>query len=221
MSLALWLAVLLSCSHGAGAPDSGRPRDSPTPALLRPIPVAVLAPADVTPSLLKRIFAEADAIFAPAGIIFLWHRVAPNEAAPSGQLDVTIEDGRRIAPQGKTPLGWITFTGDDPEPSIHLSRASAEDLLELRPDGADAPVATREMMLGRALGRALSHELGHYLLKSKGHTTDGLMRAVWPSGEFFATGGRFKLSRGERQAVTWCAPEAPFTGGFRQATEGR
>jgi hypothetical protein len=178
---------------------------------LRRIPVAVLAPADITPSLLTRIYAEADAIFAPAGIIFLWHRVAPNEAAPSGQLDVTIEDRRRDAPQGETALGWITFTGDEPEPSIHLSRASAEDLLELRPDSTDTRVAAREVMLGRALGRALSHELGHYLLKSKGHTPDGLMRAVWPSGDFFATGGRFKLSRGERQVVTWCAQEAPFT----------
>jgi hypothetical protein len=212
MSLALCLAVLLSCSHGAGALDRGRPRDSSTPAQLRPIPVAVLAPADITPSLLTRIWAEADAIFAPAGIVFLWHRVAPNEAAPSGQLDVMIEDRRRDAPQGETALGWITFTGDEPEPSIHLSRASAEDLLELRPDSTTA-VATREMMLGRALGRALSHELGHYLLKSKGHTSDGLMRAVWPSGDFFATGGRFKLSRGERQAMTWCALEAPFTKG--------
>jgi hypothetical protein len=214
MSLALCLAVLLSCSHGVGAIDSGRPRDSSTPAPLRPIPVAVLAPADVTPSLLTRIWAEADAIFAPAGIIFLWHRVAPNEAAPSGQLDVTIEDRRRDAPQGETALGWITFTGDEPEPSIHLSRVSAEDLLELRSESTDTRLATHEMMLGRALGRALSHELGHYLLKSKGHTTDGLMRAVWPTGDFFATGGRFKLSRGERQVVAWCAPEATFTKGL-------
>ena len=32
------------------------------------------------------------------------------------------------------------------------------------------PLAQREMLLARAMGRALAHELGHYLLASKIHT---------------------------------------------------
>jgi len=38
-----------------------------------------------------------------------------------------------------------------------------------------------ERLIGPASGRAFSHELGHYILKSNGHTSQGLMRAAWPS----------------------------------------
>src|SRR5206468_11336217 len=58
-------------------------------------------------------------------------------------------------------LGWITFPADGPDPSIHLSRTSAEDLL-LRTAGlSDTTIVTHEMSIGPALGRALSHELCH------------------------------------------------------------
>jgi hypothetical protein len=42
------------------------------------------------------------------------------------------------------------------------------------------------MFLGRAMGRALAHELGHYLTASKAHAKKGLMRATRTASEFFA-----------------------------------
>jgi hypothetical protein len=99
-------------------------------------------------------------------------------------------------------LGWITFTADGPEPAIHLSRASAEDLLLRTPGLDDTTIAAREKLVGRALGRALSHEIGHYLLKSKGHTLRGLMRAIWPSNEFFDVNRNgFELTAKESQTA--------------------
>ena len=47
------------------------------------------------------------------------------------------------------------------------------------------PIAQQHTMLGRAMGRALAHELGHYLLASKVHTRQGLMKAVLTAVELF------------------------------------
>lgn len=39
------------------------------------------------------------------------------------------------------------------------------------------PTILRQVVLGRVLGRALAHEIGHFLLRSRGHSQIGLMRA--------------------------------------------
>ena len=39
------------------------------------------------------------------------------------------------------------------------------------------PTILRHVVLGRVLGRALAHEIGHFLLRSRGHSQIGLMRA--------------------------------------------
>ena len=99
-------------------------------------------------------------------------------------------------------LGWLTFTNDSPDRAIHLSRASAEGLLGRTPGVLDTTVASHEILLGRALGRALAHEFGHYLLRPKAHGTGGLMRAAWTSEEFFAFNGKgFELTPQQRAAV--------------------
>jgi hypothetical protein len=47
--------------------------------------------------------------------------------------------------------------------------------------GGGAPRLRLEM--GRLLGRSLAHELGHYLLGTKGHTEMGLMRAHYDASD--------------------------------------
>jgi hypothetical protein len=177
---------------------------------VQPIPVDVIAPPDVTDSLVRRICTEADMIWAPAGVTFEWHRVVATTSP--WRLHVTIEDRRKAADDWSAALGWVTVRGERVEPSIYLSRASVEDLL-LRTAGHNhAPLETHDVLVGRALGRALSHELGHYLLKVKGHTAHGLMRATWPSDEFFAINrSGFELSSEERDAAVQIVPlkEAP------------
>jgi hypothetical protein len=46
------------------------------------------------------------------------------------------------------------------------------------------PTAMREQRLGVVLGRAVSHEIGHYLLQTNTHATRGLMRARIDAREF-------------------------------------
>jgi hypothetical protein len=154
-------------------------------ASVTPIAVAVVAPRDVTDSLVNRICAEAEAIWAPAGIALEWNRDASKDEARRLVIEVTIDD--RPAPVGRDgALGWLTFTRDRPDRFIHLSRVSAEDLLRSKPSPNDPTITSHEAAIGRALGRALAHELGHYVLRSKVHSRRGLMRAVWTSDQSFA-----------------------------------
>jgi hypothetical protein len=153
-------------------------------ASVRPIEVAVVAPRDVTDSMVQSICTEAEAIWASAGMALAWTRDASKGEMHRLAIEVTVDD--RQAPVGRDgALGWLTFTGDQPDRVIHLSRASAEGLLRDSPGLIDATISSHEAFIARALGRALAHELGHYLLRSKAHTPHGLMRAAWTSNQTF------------------------------------
>ena len=166
------------------------------------IPLGVLAPGDVTESLLIQVFDEANAIWGPAGIVLDWHRITSKEADADGRVTVEIEDDRRDFGGRRRALGSIPFTAKGPAPSIHLSLSAAEAMIRETPVVIDATIGMHETLMGRALGRALSHELGHYLLKSKGHTRQGLMRATWPSAELLSIDRRgFELTAEERAAA--------------------
>jgi hypothetical protein len=171
------------------------------------VPIAVFAPRDVTDSLVHGICAEASGIWESAGIAFACHRVDSEAEPDDWPLDVTIDDRRASAEPGGA-LGWITFTANRPDHSIYLSRACADDLVRTTPGLYDKTVAAHEILIGRALGRALAHELGHYLLQSKAHTSRGLMRSVWNSVDSFAVSrAGFELTAEQRAAVfgyfTW------------------
>jgi hypothetical protein len=150
-----------------------------------PVAVAVVAPRDVTDSMVRSICAEAEAIWAPAGIVFEWTRDGAKDDAHRLKIEVTVDD--RHAPVGRDgALGWLRFTDDHPDRAIHLSRAAAEGLLRDSPGLTDGTITSHEAFISRALGRALAHEFGHYILRSKAHTPRGLMRAAWTSSQTFA-----------------------------------
>jgi hypothetical protein len=170
---------------------------APRQAAVVRIPVGVVAPTSVSDSLVNRVCAEADAIWRPQGIAFVCHRVDAHDKA-SDWLDVTIDD-LRADREPEHALGWITFINGVPERSIHLSQACVERLLDGEPGLRGITITPHEILVGRALGRALAHELGHYLLQSDVHTPHGLMRAAWTAEESFDVGrGGFTLTPNER-----------------------
>jgi hypothetical protein len=196
------IVTLLLMSSGAAGSDTSRKPAALDGGPLISIPVDVFAPPEMKESAVDRICAETDAIWRPAGITFTWHRRASTEALDASRLHVTI-DHQRLSPTDEhTTLGWIMFTGGEAEPSIHVSIAGAEDLL-LGANSFDNTVTVRhDMLIDRALGRALSHELGHYLLGSKTHTPRGLMRASWPPRQVFGEERRgFELSAEQRSVA--------------------
>jgi len=94
-------------------------------------------------------------------------------------LPVAINDRLSATGGGLSPLGWILFIAPDaPEPIIHLSRGNALNLMAITLGIREMPLVLQDSLIGRALGRALAHEIGHYLFGSTAHTPQGLMQGV-------------------------------------------
>ena len=204
------VALFASTTLDAAAPAA------PSAALPSMI-VNVTTADDVSPQLAARVLAEADAIGRPSGVTFVWRRAAArvvpyaqvSETGPylPNTLRLTIGGNRGTGRPGGMPLGWIVF--DDvalPEQEIFLSHANAlamiDDARGVVGIVSQMPIAQRDTLLGRAMGRALAHELGHYLLASKVHTGRGLMKAVLTAVELFmpdASG--FRVEPAQRGAI--------------------
>ena len=198
MQIATSVAVALFASTALAA---GAPAPAPSPAIPSML-VNVTATAEASPVLVARILAEADAIWRPSGITFLWQRAARvvvpySRASETGPyvprtLRLVIGDQRGPARDGGAVLGWIQFDDEGaPEQEIYLSHRNALQMLaesrEFVGNVEQITIAEREMLLARAMGRALAHELGHYLLASKVHTEQGLMKAILTAAELFST----------------------------------
>jgi hypothetical protein len=197
IATSLATAALLSASALAARP------------LVSSMRADVTVAPDIPPSLVTRVLEETSAIWAMAGVFVVWNRQTATvneadygQAAVTGRgpvalswpprLRVTIGDWRGITaadPHVKA-LGWIVFEAGAPQQEIYLSHANAVALFEGSPGmvgrTAAMTLAERETLLGRAMGRALAHEVGHYLLGSKAHTARGLMRAKITAAELFA-----------------------------------
>jgi hypothetical protein len=174
--------------------------------------------ADLSPTLVTRLLAEADAIWRSSGVTFVWRRAvrvvgrsaSVSETGPyvANTLRVTIGASRGVARDASLPLGWIVF--DDataPEQEIYLSHANAVTLMEQARGVigivAQMPISQRETLLARAMGRSLAHELGHYLLASKLHTPRGLMKATLTAVELFMPDASpFRIDPAQRGVVT-------------------
>jgi hypothetical protein len=134
--------------------------------------------------------------------------VTPAHSALLAGLRVTVgvERGNPEKDAHVLPLGWIVFEAGSPLQEIHLSFANAADLLTAS-DLVVGRIATltikeRYVLLGRAMGRALAHEIGHYLLASKTHSPTGLMQARRNAAELFSSSRRgFRVEAEQRQLI--------------------
>jgi hypothetical protein len=188
--------------------------ESPATISAPPITVTVTA-SGVSPSLLRNVFEEAEAIWQSSGVSFAW-RTADRDLRPCTtdgppplplSLRVTFGDAPGAAKGGQLPLGWIVF--DDvttPEQEIYVSYGNAIRFLKSARGVVglldQMTQVQKETLLGRAMGRALAHELGHYLLASKIHTSRGLMKATRTAFEFFTPDrGGFAIEAGQTQVL--------------------
>jgi hypothetical protein len=82
---------------------------------------------------------------------------------------------------GPTVLGTTLFVEGHAMGNIRLSLAAAEELADtgdMTPPIRSRPPVDRDGILIRVLGVALAHELGHYLLDTPHHASEGLLQAV-------------------------------------------
>jgi hypothetical protein len=165
---------------------------------------------------------EASRIWARAGITFDWARPAPTRASRPDEVLVAVRDrlaarpGPDLRAGRRHALGRVFRLSPDRASRLielalpAVARAVLGERLFGRPI-RELPDGSRELAVGRALGRVLAHEIGHWLF-GREHTPDGLMRAsirhadlvgpiapalpdAWPS-----------LARGQLQARRACAP---------------
>jgi hypothetical protein len=184
----------------------------PATPMLPPMIVTVATASDVPASLVTMMLEETDAIWRRAGFTFIWQRVsldaAPLDASPRPvSLRVVVGRNQRPSGDGRMPLGWIVF--DDvstPEQEVYVSYTSAERFLATAGSAVgpvhSMPRLQRETLMARSMGRVLAHEIGHYLLASKVHTVQGLMKAVQTAVELFSPDrSRFIVEPSQMTAV--------------------
>jgi hypothetical protein len=152
-------------------------------ALLLQVTLALPSSHPFSPLTLQTAVAEAN---------FLWaeHGVAIDVAAPGVPSDtrevvtVVVRETLQSSATGwRRPLGAITF---DPHgtaaPVIAVFMADILCFIShARVRGTSErqwPRTMRDQVIGRVLGRVLAHEVGHYLLRSPGHSSAGLMKSL-------------------------------------------
>ena len=150
-----------------------------------------LVPSKEINDVLEPVQREVEELWRPYGVDIIWEE-AWNEvdSRPKPELfvffvDRELERGRG----GATPVAWILFTEGTPRQIVNVSVSAARRLMNTttwhneRPI-QQAPQNAQERLLGRMIGRALAHEIGHYLLSSAKHAETGLMKPMISPAEF-------------------------------------
>jgi hypothetical protein len=146
--------------------------------------IAVVTTAAIASALVQRMTDEADAVWNPGGITFVWQRAEADH--PAADVLVIVDDVFRPPTTSLPALGWTEMRPSHlPMKYLHLSYTNIVAMLG---DTKHMPPSQRDTYLGRALGRVLAHELGHYLLASNSHARNGLMRASLSPATLFGPG---------------------------------
>ena len=228
IAMSLAIAALLSApAHSSGPLEPAPP----------PVIVTVAVASTVSPSLVTRVLAEAGDIWRAAGFSLVWDRpfsegavsltarVSSVGVAIPSRLRVVIDADRGAQTNDASlkTLGWIIFEAGSPLQEIYLSYANAVSLFESSQGVvvgriSTMTVAERELLIGRVMGRALAHEIGHYLLASKAHTPKGLMQAKRGAAELFAPPRKgFQLEAEQRQIIAARLNTTPAVARVRQS----
>lgn len=162
--------------------------------------VTAVLPADsLRPAEAKAVMAEVSRIWRPYGVEVDWTRSNPQ--APTGaRLVVLVRVVERIDTPGvpvAMPLGAVVRVNGRMRRVIYVSRPAIDELIQ--PARRDLHAAMRELVFGRLAGRVIAHELGHLLLDSAAHSTEGLMRARFLRSDVMGGGrGAYALTPTER-----------------------
>ncbi len=156
---------------------------------------------------------EAGLVWAEYGVDI--HTSNARDAGRDGAIRLAVVRAeRKDRSMSSDALGSIQFFDDVPEPTIVMYPNTAATLVpSLMLPGQDNhqwPGLDRDLTLGRVLGRALAHEVGHFLLRSRDHSAVGLMRARQPVSDLLAPDRRhFVLSAGELTRLLSATPSVP------------
>jgi hypothetical protein len=127
------------------------------------------------------VMREVRDIWKSEGVEIAWEVFAPS--ARGLRVLVVSGSGASAEREGHHwPVAELLRDGHG-EPLAVASVAAARRVLEAA--GVDGePAAMGKNRLGIVLGRAVAHEIGHYLLNTRGHARHGLMRARIDARDF-------------------------------------
>lgn len=141
---------------------------------------------------------EVSAIWAQYGVEIVWEsRWIPGKPMPDLFVQFVEIALKSKNMNGAPAVAWIPFANGVPMPYVRVSKPHAIGLLRTRSWFDDRPLShqtedLQNQALGRIIGRAVAHEIGHFLLASQTHASVGLMRAaldpermVNPGTEYF------------------------------------
>jgi hypothetical protein len=146
----------------------------------------------------EELMREAPVPWREAGVEVRW---AIDEGAATGgpeDLYVIVTRDVDAGPRGAgrplaRPLASILFVDGQPTTQVQAYVAEVERLAAtVRVDDKpwlEHPRFLRERLIGRVLGRAVAHEVGHYLFASASHAPGGLMRARHPIERLLTSSG--------------------------------
>jgi hypothetical protein len=154
-----------------------------------------IVPGAMEPVVVNRARAEVDVIWNRYQIDVVWEPPETSDQTLT-HLWVQFVDGRPPSArrEGSVAIAWLKFDNGAPTRRILVSKLAAAALLATkswaggRRPLSDGPISLQNAALGRIVGRALAHEIGHYLLASPEHADRGLMRAVIPTEELVSQG---------------------------------
>jgi len=154
------------------------------------LPIVIVVTVSVThsiapPAIVTRALAETSAIWRTAGVAVYDDTT---DVVPDARLIVEFGDAVRPTGDDDVSLAWIDLDGGEPTTHIHVSVASAMRVARETPFLHDnfrfVPGAVDDVV-GRGLGRALAHEIGHFLYRSRQHDPDGVMATHRRATEMF------------------------------------
>jgi hypothetical protein len=143
------------------------------------------------------LMAEADSIWKLGHVRLNWLRESTEaEDGPSLRVFVVARPVPRASEYSPWTVAELLRLGGSQATAIASTIGARRILDESRPQLLQGPAALEDYRLGLVLGRAVSHEIGHYLLQTNTHATRGLMRARIEAREFAdLRSGSFRLDR--------------------------
>jgi hypothetical protein len=198
MLLGAGLSLIGSSPISAASADSS-PVPAATPATLH----VLLTTAPQLPAASRAsMIAETTSVWRKAGVRLLWLAGSDSRLVSGALLRVLVVPRPASgADADNAPILGELLSLGKPRALALASISRAQQQVAAWRGYAMLPPFSREDLLGLVLGRTVAHEIGHYLLNTRTHAPEGLMRATFETSELVDRRSRtFYL---DVDATTW------------------
>jgi hypothetical protein len=130
---------------------------------------------------LADLIRSVQAIWKPYAAIVFADTADPRVVGYDDEIELVVSARPGTTATGASALGWITFVPPgQPASFVTVSVATARSLIARsnwmgRPFH-QLPLGLSQQFVTRAISWSAAHEIGHYLLRTSGHSTSGLMK---------------------------------------------